>query len=351
MLTPMFVVIVALGTTDLLFALDSIPAIYGLTQEPYLVLTANIFALMGLRQLYFLIGGLLRRLVYLSYGLAFLLAFIGVKLVLHAMHENELPFVNGGEHISWAPDIPIWLSLAVIVGTLLVTTVASLAKTGRDARRERVTRPSSLPGRPERHRSLLLNVEPSDVRREGDSMQILMLVGSLRAGSWTGQVAEAIAELLPEGVNASVYDGLGSLPHYDQDLDGEHAPGVRRRLPRGRRLRRRPGGRHAGVQRLGHRRAQERHRLGLAPARLGTPSTASPPPSSPSARRPAAPSGPARTSSRSCASPAPRPLEPAVGVATVHDVLEDGVVADRDVRRALESLVASLVEAEAGKAA
>ncbi len=138
-LTPMFVVIVALGTTDLLFALDSIPAIYGLTQEPYLVLTANIFALMGLRQLYFLIGGLLRRLVYLSYGLAFLLGFIGVKLVLHAMHENELPFVNGGEHISWAPDIPIWLSLAVIVGTLLVTTVASLAKTGRDAKAAALT--------------------------------------------------------------------------------------------------------------------------------------------------------------------------------------------------------------------
>ena len=88
-ITPMFMVIVALGTTDLLFALDSIPAIYGLTEEPYLVLTANIFALMGLRQLYFLIGGLLKRLVYLSYGLAFLLGFIGVKLVLHAMHEND----------------------------------------------------------------------------------------------------------------------------------------------------------------------------------------------------------------------------------------------------------------------
>jgi tellurite resistance protein TerC len=128
-LTPMFVVILALGTTDLLFALDSIPAIYGLTQEPFLVLTANIFALMGLRQLYFLIGGLLERLVYLSYGLAFLLGFIGVKLILHAMHENELPFINGGEHIEWAPDIPIWLSLAVIVGTLAVTTVASLART------------------------------------------------------------------------------------------------------------------------------------------------------------------------------------------------------------------------------
>jgi tellurite resistance protein TerC len=126
LITPMFLVIVALGTTDLLFALDSIPAIYGLTKEPYLVLTANIFALMGLRQLYFLIGGLLKRLVYLSYGLAVLLGFIGLKLVLHAMHENELPFVNGGEHITWAPDIPILASLGVIVGVLAVTTVASL---------------------------------------------------------------------------------------------------------------------------------------------------------------------------------------------------------------------------------
>jgi tellurite resistance protein TerC len=125
--TPMFIVILTLGMTDLLFALDSIPAIYGLTSEPYLVLTANIFALMGLRQLYFLIGDLLQRLVYLSYGLAFLLLFIGVKLILHAMHENELPFINGGEPISWAPDIPIWVSLLVIVGTLVVTTVLSLA--------------------------------------------------------------------------------------------------------------------------------------------------------------------------------------------------------------------------------
>jgi tellurite resistance protein TerC len=125
--TPMFIVVLTLGVTDLLFALDSIPAIYGLTSEPYLVLTANIFALMGLRQLYFLIGDLLTRLVYLSYGLAFLLLFIGVKLVLHALHENTLPFVNGGEHVPWAPDIPIWVSLVVIVGTLTVTTVASLA--------------------------------------------------------------------------------------------------------------------------------------------------------------------------------------------------------------------------------
>jgi tellurite resistance protein TerC len=133
LITPMFLVLVALGTTDLLFALDSIPAIYGLTKEPYLVLMANIFALMGLRQLYFLIGGLLQRLVYLSIGLSVLLAFIGVKLILHALHENELPFVNGGEHIGWAPDIPIWVSLVVIVGTLAVTAAASLVKdrTGR----------------------------------------------------------------------------------------------------------------------------------------------------------------------------------------------------------------------------
>ncbi len=126
LITPMFIVIVALGTTDLLFALDSIPAIYGLTEEPYLVFTANVFALMGLRQLYFLIGGLLQRLVYLSYGLAVLLGFIGVKLVLEALHTNELPFVNGGEHVSWAPEIPIWLSLVLIVGILAVTTAASL---------------------------------------------------------------------------------------------------------------------------------------------------------------------------------------------------------------------------------
>jgi tellurite resistance protein TerC len=134
LMTPMFLVIVALGTTDLLFALDSIPAIYGLTQEPYLVFTANVFALMGLRQLYFLLGDLLKRLVYLSQGLAFILAFIGVKLVLHALHENELPFINGGEPVH-VPEIPTLASLGVIIVTLAVTTVASLYKTRvRDAR-------------------------------------------------------------------------------------------------------------------------------------------------------------------------------------------------------------------------
>ncbi|RMI08814.1 TerC family protein [Cellulomonas triticagri] len=132
-ITPMLVVMVAIGATDVLFALDSIPAIYGLTQEPYIVFTANAFALLGLRQLYFLIGGLLERLVYLNKGLSFILGFIGVKLVLHAMHVNELPFINGGEHIEWAPEIPTWLSLLVILGTLTVATVASLIKTRRDA--------------------------------------------------------------------------------------------------------------------------------------------------------------------------------------------------------------------------
>jgi tellurite resistance protein TerC len=136
LITPMLVVMLALGMTDLLFALDSIPAIYGLTQEPYLVLTANIFALMGLRQLYFLIGGLLERLVYLSYGLAVLLGFIGVKLILHALHENELAFINGGRHVGWAPDIPILVSLAMIVGILAVTTVASLIASRNDTTRD-----------------------------------------------------------------------------------------------------------------------------------------------------------------------------------------------------------------------
>jgi tellurite resistance protein TerC len=127
--TPMIIVFLALGTTDLIFALDSIPAIFGLTREPFIVFTANVFALMGLRQLYFLLGGLLKRLVYLSMGLAVILAFIGVKLVMEALHDNSLPFINGGEHITAVPHIPIWLSLSIILGVLVVATVASLVKT------------------------------------------------------------------------------------------------------------------------------------------------------------------------------------------------------------------------------
>ncbi|GAA4213584.1 TerC/Alx family metal homeostasis membrane protein [Actinocatenispora rupis] len=135
MVTPMLIVMITIGTTDLLFALDSIPAIFGLTKEAYLVFAANVFALMGLRQLYFLLGGLMERLVYLNVGLGVILGFIGVKLILEAMHENELPFVNGGQPITWAPHVPIWLSLSVIVAALAVTTAASLVKTSVQARR------------------------------------------------------------------------------------------------------------------------------------------------------------------------------------------------------------------------
>ncbi len=115
-MTPMLVVMLAIGTTDVLFALDSIPAIFGLTQDPYIVFTANAFALMGLRQLYFLIGGLLKKLIHLSYGLSVILGFIGVKLVLHALHES-------GVHV---PEISIPVSLGVICSVLIVTTVTSL---------------------------------------------------------------------------------------------------------------------------------------------------------------------------------------------------------------------------------
>ena len=136
--TPMLIVMIAIGTTDLIFALDSIPAIFGITKEPYLVFTANVFALMGLRQLYFLLGGLLERLVYLNIGLAVVLAFIGVKLFLEALHTNTLGFINSGHGVPWAPEIPIWLSLLVIIGCLGVATGASLYKSSRDKAKELV---------------------------------------------------------------------------------------------------------------------------------------------------------------------------------------------------------------------
>lgn len=126
MATPMFVVILAIGSADLLFAVDSIPAIFGLTQETYLVFTANAFALLGLRQLFFLIDGLLDRLVYLSYGLGVILAFIGAKLMIHAMHKNELPFINNGEPLHVLPEPSTAFSLIFILATLIITAVASL---------------------------------------------------------------------------------------------------------------------------------------------------------------------------------------------------------------------------------
>lgn len=136
MVTPMLLALVAIGMADLMFALDSIPAIFGLTQEPYLVFTANAFALMGLRQLYFLIGGLLERLVYLSHGLSLILAFIGVKLVLHALHENTLPFINDGESLP-VPEVTIGMSMTVIISVLVITVVASLLRSRPSATRKR----------------------------------------------------------------------------------------------------------------------------------------------------------------------------------------------------------------------
>jgi len=130
--TPMMMVMIAIGMTDILFALDSIPAIFGITKIPYIVFTTNAFALLGLIELYFLIGGLLKRLVYLSFGLALVLVFIGIKLVIEAMHTNTLPFLNGGEPIHLLPAIPTWLSLIIILSILAITTVASLLKSRRD---------------------------------------------------------------------------------------------------------------------------------------------------------------------------------------------------------------------------
>ncbi|MGW1891858.1 TerC family protein [Streptomyces sp. NPDC002004] len=132
-MTPMLVVVLAIGTTDVLFALDSIPAIFGLTQDPYIVFTANAFALMGLRQLYFLIGGLLERLVHLSYGLSVILGFIGIKLVLHALHESGVP----------APEISTPVSLAVICAVLVITTATSLMTSRKQARAEAVQKQSA----------------------------------------------------------------------------------------------------------------------------------------------------------------------------------------------------------------
>ncbi len=148
--TPMIVVMIAIGTVDLVFALDSIPAIFGLTQEAFLVFTANAFALMGLRQLYFLIGGLLTRLVYLPIGLGVILGFIGVKLVLDTLHENSLSLLNRGQPLESVPPVGIGLSLAVIAGVLLVTTVASVYKTREDHRGAELARSSSSvsPARP-----------------------------------------------------------------------------------------------------------------------------------------------------------------------------------------------------------
>jgi tellurite resistance protein TerC len=133
--TPIIVVFIAIGTTDLVFALDSIPAIFGITTSAFIVFTANVFALMGLRQLYFLLGDLIDKLVYLKYGIAFILAFIGFKLVAHALHTNEVRFINGGRGVEWAPEIGTAFSLGVIVASMAVAVIASLIKIRHDRRR------------------------------------------------------------------------------------------------------------------------------------------------------------------------------------------------------------------------
>jgi tellurite resistance protein TerC len=127
--TPLMLVMIAIGFTDLLFALDSIPAVYGLTNEPYIVFVANAFALLGLRQLYFLLSGLMQRLRYLGFGLSLILGWIGAKLLIHALHKNDLVFINGGEAVKIIPEISTGLSLGVILVTLVVTTVWSLFAT------------------------------------------------------------------------------------------------------------------------------------------------------------------------------------------------------------------------------
>lgn len=134
--TPMIIVFLAIGSTDVLFAVDSIPAIFGITKDPFIVFSTNLFALMGLRQLYFLLGGLLDRLVYLPLALSAILGFIGIKLILEALHTNSISWINGGEGFHWAPEIPIWLSLTVIIVSLVVGTVASLIKSAHDDRVE-----------------------------------------------------------------------------------------------------------------------------------------------------------------------------------------------------------------------
>lgn len=154
MVTPMLMVMIAIGAADILFAVDSIPAIFGLTQEVYLIFAANAFSLLGLRQLFFLIDGLLDRLVYLHFGLAAILGFIGFKLVVHALHENSLPFINGGEPVTVIPEASIAVSLLFILGVLLVTTVASLYASSRGQRLHKPD-PDAVPHDPVTHEELV----------------------------------------------------------------------------------------------------------------------------------------------------------------------------------------------------
>lgn len=180
-MTPMLLVMIAIGGTDLLFALDSIPAIFGLTQNVYVVFTATAFSLLGLRQLYFLLDGLLNRLVYLTFGLAAILGFIGVKLVLHALHENSVPFINHGEPVE-VVEISTGLSLVVIFAVLVITVVASLTSTW--------GRAQNVIASARRHATEYLDIESDPALREE-------IFGKLCA-------EEAILKQLPEKYRARI---------------------------------------------------------------------------------------------------------------------------------------------------
>jgi tellurite resistance protein TerC len=185
MVTPMLIVMVAIGTTDLLFALDSIPAIFGLTKEPYLIFTANAFALMGLRQLYFLLGGLLERLIYLNKGLAIILGFIGLKLISEALH---------GSGVAWAPEVSTWVSLAIIGVTILITTVASLVHAHRNpaARRLPAPEPDGSGGRATAGVSTPGGAEPAAAAAGGDA------AGRSTEANGVGESGDAPADLVGE---------------------------------------------------------------------------------------------------------------------------------------------------------
>ena len=198
--TPLAMALVAIGFVDIMFAFDSIPAIFGLTDEPYIVFTANALALMGLRQMYFLLDGLLDRLVYLAYGLGIILGFIAVKLFLHALHENNLPFINGGEDVK-VPEIGTWTSLAVIVGVLVITVVASWLKNKRDENMGGVA-PKRWTGHDEEHEEI-----------NGSN-------GSNGSAAPTGADAQAV------GRNArSLSDGQASAPSNADAGDDGRGPG------------------------------------------------------------------------------------------------------------------------------
>ncbi|QPK94623.1 TerC/Alx family metal homeostasis membrane protein [Actinomyces sp. zg-332] len=134
-ITPMLIVVIAVGSADIMFAFDSIPAIFGLTKEPYIVFAANAFSLLGLRQFFFLIDRLMEKLVFLNYGLAAILGFIGIKLIIHAMHENNLSFINGGEGVHWISEPSIAFSMIYILSVLIITAVTSVIYAKRKEKR------------------------------------------------------------------------------------------------------------------------------------------------------------------------------------------------------------------------